>query len=91
MSDVQHTSRARAAAGSAETGATTRSIKLIVGVLVLVGVAFFVFQNTQTVPLRWLFFEFSMPLWGLTLVLFGAGMVMGWALHLRRLRRRRSS
>jgi uncharacterized integral membrane protein len=90
MSDAQHTSRARAAAGSTATGNTTVSIKLIVGALVLVGVAFFVFQNTQTVPLRWLVFEFSMPLWGLTLVLFGAGMLMGWALHIRRLKRRTS-
>ena len=88
MSEAQHTSGEGGAPGSVEMGNTTLSIKLIVGALVLVGVAFFVFQNTQTVPLRWLFFEFSMPLWGLTLVLFGAGVLMGWALHIRRLRRR---
>jgi hypothetical protein len=58
--------------GSVEIGGSTVSIKLIVGVLILIGVTFFVFQNTQDVPLRWLFFEFTMPLWGLTLVLFGA-------------------
>ena len=74
--------------GSVEVGGSTVSIKLIVGVLILIGVTFFVFQNTQTVPLRWLVFEFSLPLWGLTLILFGAGMLMGWALHLRRTRRR---
>ena len=77
----------REGSGSVEIGNSTLSIKLIVGALILVGVTFFVFQNTQTVPLRWLFFEFSMPLWGLTLILFGAGMLMGWALHIRRLRR----
>ena len=67
---------------------TTVNVKLVIGVLILVGVIFFVFQNTKTVALRWLVFEFSMPLWGLTLVLFGAGMLMGWALHVRRLKRR---
>lgn len=87
MSDPQPTQGAGVTAGSVEIGGTRVSIKLIVGVLILIGVTFFVFQNTQTVPLRWLFLEFSMPLWGLTLVLFGTGMLMGWALHLRRLRR----
>lgn len=74
--------------GSVDIGGTQVSIKLIIGALVLVGVGFFVFQNTQVVPLRWLFFTFTMPLWGLTLVLFVLGIVMGWALHLRRVRRR---
>ena len=88
MSDPQRTEGGSFTDGSIEIGGSTVSIKLIVGVPILVGVTFFVFQNTQTVPLRWLFFEFTMPLWGLTLVLFGAGMLMGWALHVRRLRRR---
>ena len=74
--------------GSVEISGTTVSVKVIIALLILVGLAFFVFQNTQDVALRWLFLEFSMPLWGLTLVLFGLGMVMGWALHLRRQRRR---
>jgi uncharacterized integral membrane protein len=87
MSEAQRAKREGSGAGSVEIGNSTLSIKLIVGALILVGVTFFVFQNRQTVPLRWLFFEFSMPLWGLTLVLFGAGMLMGWALHIRRLRR----
>jgi uncharacterized integral membrane protein len=88
MSEAQRSRSGGSDAGSVRIGNSTLSIKLVVGALVLVGVTFFVFQNTQTVPLRWLFFEFSMPLWGLTLVLFGAGMLMGWALHVRRLRRR---
>lgn len=88
MSDAQRTDGGRGTSGSAEPGGSTVSIKLIVAALLLVGVTFFVFQNTQTVPVRWLVFEFSMPLWGLTLVLFGAGMLMDWALHVRRLRRR---
>jgi uncharacterized integral membrane protein len=88
MSDPQRTGAGGFTDGSGEIGGSTFSIKLIVGVLILTGVTFFVFQNTQPVPLSWLFFEFTMPLWGLTLVLFGAGMLMGWALHVRRLRRR---
>jgi uncharacterized integral membrane protein len=88
MSSTQGKDGADSTTSSVEVGGSTVSIKLIVGVLLLVGVTFFVFQNTQTVPLRWLFLEFTMPLWGLTLVLFGAGMLMGWALHVRRLRRR---
>lgn len=74
--------------GSVEVSGTTVSIKLIIGVLILIGVAFFVFQNTEPVALTWLFLEFTTPLWGLTLVLFGLGIVMGWALHLRRQRRK---
>jgi uncharacterized integral membrane protein len=88
MSDPQRTDGTGFTDGSVEIGGSTVSIKLIVGVLILIGVTFFVFQNTQPVPLRWLFFEFTMPLWGLTLVLFGTGILMGWALHVRRLRRR---
>lgn len=76
--------------GSVEVSGSTVSIKLIIAVLILIGVAFFVFQNTQDVALRWLFLEFTMPLWGLTLILFGLGIVMGWALHVRRQRRRRT-
>jgi uncharacterized integral membrane protein len=74
--------------GSVTAGDRTVSLKLIVGVLILVGVTFFVFQNTQDVALSWLFFQFTMPLWGLTLVLFGTGIAMGWALHVRRVKRR---
>ena len=88
MSDRQPPKGDRTSYSAVESRGTTVSIKLVVAVLILVGVTFFVFQNTQTVPLRWLFFEFSMPLWGLTLILFGAGMLMGWALYVRRLRRR---
>jgi len=76
--------------GSVTLGDRTVSIKLIIGVLILVGVTFFVFQNTQDVALTWLFFSFVMPLWGLTLILFGSGMLMGWALHVRRTKRRAS-
>lgn len=87
MSDTQPTGKPGFIDGSVDLGGSTVSIKLIVGLLILIGVTFFVFQNTQVVPLSWLFFEFSMPLWGLTLVIFGAGIVMGWALHVRRARR----
>ena len=90
MSETQRPGGGGVTDGSVEIGGRAVSIKLIVGALIAVGVAFFVFQNTQDVALSWLFFRFTMPLWGLTLVLFGTGMVMGWALHLRRQRRGRS-
>lgn len=88
MSDTNRTDGGGFTDGSVEIGGSTVSIKLIVGVLILAGVTFFVVQNTQDVALSWLFFEFTMPLWGLTLILFGVGILMGWALHVRRLRRR---
>jgi uncharacterized integral membrane protein len=88
MSDARRTDGGHGTSGSGEPGGSTVSVKLIVAAVLLVGLTFFVFQNTQAVPVQWLVFEFTMPLWGLTLVLFGAGMLMGWALHVRRLRRR---
>ena len=74
--------------GAITWGDRTVSIKVIIGLLILVGITFFVVQNTQDVAFTWLFFRFEMPLWGLTLVLFIAGLLMGWALHLRRAKRR---
>jgi uncharacterized integral membrane protein len=69
-------------------GDSTVNMKVIVGVLILIGVLFFVFQNTEEVGLTWTFFEFEMALWIYTLLMFGLGIVMGWALHLRRTRRK---
>lgn len=77
--------------GTVSIGSRAVSIKLILGVVILVGIIFFVFQNTQEIPLRWLFLEFNMPLWGLALVLFGSGMVLGWMLHVRRLKRSKAT
>ena len=65
------------------------NIKLAVAALILVGALFFVVQNTQDIAVTWLFFSFTMPLWGLSLVLLGAGLVLGWGLNMRRNRRRR--
>ncbi len=87
MSETQRSGGGGVRNGSVASGGTAVSITLIVGALIGVGVACFVLQNTQDVALSWLFFRCTVPLWGLTLLLFGAGMVMGWALHLRRQRR----
>ncbi len=76
--------------GSVTVGDRIVSIKLIIGALILVGVTFFVIQNTEDVALNWLFFGFVMPLWVLTLILFGSGILMGWALHVLRVKRRGS-
>lgn len=69
-------------------GGSTVNMKVIVGVLILIGVLFFVFQNTDDVNLTWTFFEFEMALWVYTLLMFGLGILMGWALHVRRSRRK---
>ena len=63
------------------------NMKLIIGVLVLIGVLFFVFQNTEVTTFEWIVFDFEMALWVYTLLMFGLGIVMGWALHVRRARR----
>lgn len=84
----ERTNDAGAADGQVEIGGWMVSVKAIVGVLIVIGLTFFVFQNTETVQLRWLVFRFTMPLWGLTMVLVAAGMLIGWALHVRRHRRR---
>lgn len=80
--------RQRRSEGTVEVAGRIVSVKLIVAALLLAGITFFVVQNTEQVAVTWLFFAFETPLWALTLVLFGAGIVMGWALHLRRTRRR---
>lgn len=60
------------------------NMKVIIGVGILIAVLFFVFQNTAMTTFQWLFFEFEMALWVYTLLLFGLGIIMGWALHIRR-------
>lgn len=70
------------------TGGSTTNGKVIIGGLILLGVLFFVFQNTESIELSWVVFDFSMALWVYTLLMFGLGIVMGWALHLRRTRRK---
>ncbi len=69
-------------------GDTQVPVKVIIAVAILIGVLFFVFQNTEEIPLEWLFFDFTLPLWILSLVLFGAGILIGWALHIRRTKKR---
>ncbi|MEN8041930.1 MAG: LapA family protein [Actinomycetota bacterium] len=69
-------------------GDTQVPVKVIIAVAILIGVLFFVFQNTEPIPLEWLFFDFTMPLWILSLVLFGSGVLIGWALHIRRTKKK---
>lgn len=71
-----------------EIGGWMVRVKPIIGALLVLGLGFFVFQNTQDVQVRWLFFTFTMRLWVLTVVLVVCGMLVGWALHRRRQRRR---
>ena len=46
--------------------------------LLVVAALFFVFQNTNTIDVSWLFFGFSAPLWLLTVILLAVGFVIGW-------------
>lgn len=55
--------------------------RVVVGIVVLVVLLVFVFQNTEETPLHFLFFDFSAPLWlmlGLTVLLsLGVGYLLG--------------
>lgn len=68
-------------------GDSSTNVRLIIGVLILIGVLFFVFQNTEVTTFQWIVFDFEMALWVYTLLMFGLGAIMGWALHVRRARR----
>ncbi len=68
-------------------GDSSVNSKLIIGVLILIGVLFFVFQNTEVTTFQWIVFDFEMALWVYTLLMFALGIIMGWALHVRRAKR----
>lgn len=59
--------------------------------LVVLGLVFFVGQNTETVDVKWLFLSGDAPLWLMLVLAAVAGAVVSWGLGvtLRRRRRRR--
>ena len=70
-------------------GDTRVNMKVIIGVLVLVAVLLFIFQNTdQIVTLQWTFFDFDMVLWAYTILMVVLGMLLGWGLNVRRTRKK---
>ena len=46
----------------------------IVGFVLLV----FIFQNTESVEVQWLFLSLSMPLWVLIVLVLALGATLGW-------------
>jgi uncharacterized integral membrane protein len=69
--------------GDGEGGGRSRRIdaRAVIGVLVLVGLLAFVFQNTNRVGFNFLIFDFTAPLWlmlGVTVLLaMGVGFLLG--------------
>ncbi len=64
----------------------------VIGAILAVSAVLFVAQNTQSVELHWLFFDWSMPLWITLLValLAGAAIYPLAAVELRRIREHRT-
>jgi uncharacterized integral membrane protein len=69
--------------GDRDSGGGSRRIdaRAVIGVLVLVGLLAFVFQNTNRVGFNFLIFDFTAPLWlmlGVTVLLsMGLGFLLG--------------
>jgi putative membrane protein len=75
--------------GQANEGRRASAGLIITGIIV-VAVAIFVAQNTETVPFEFLVFNFEWPLWLVLVVVFVLGAVVGQgAMWLRRRRRRK--
>jgi uncharacterized integral membrane protein len=55
--------------------------KRLLGVLALALVVVMVVQNTQVVEIRFLFWTWAMSRALLVLLVFAAGLLVGWALH----------
>lgn len=54
--------------------------RLVVAVVVAVLLLAFVFQNTESVGLHWLFFDFSAPLWVMLAITVVVSLGIGWLL-----------
>jgi uncharacterized integral membrane protein len=78
---------------AAETGQSSgKGTGWLIGFGVLaVGLLAFIFENTQTVSFRWLFWTFEAPLWLMLLITAIVAFVVGqFALMWRRHRRRQA-
>jgi uncharacterized integral membrane protein len=69
---------------------TKASAGLVIAGLIVIAVAIFVAQNTESIDFEFLVFNFSMPLWLVLVIVFALGAVVGQgAMWLRRRRRRK--
>ncbi len=62
--------------------------RVIIGLVIIIALLIFVFQNTQDTRFTFLWMALEMPMWGLALSLFGGGFITGWLMHLRRAKRK---
>jgi uncharacterized integral membrane protein len=63
--------------------------RFVVGLAIVAGFLVFIFQNTADTQLRFLWLEFTMPIWGLALMLFAGGFIVGWLVNVRRAKRKK--
>lgn len=92
MTDATHTARRSGArsrtarrtgtdrvAEVAEASTRRRSglVGFVVGLAIAVGVAFLIAQNTASVPISWLGFDVTGPVWVELAIAFSAGLVAG--------------
>ena len=55
--------------------------RLVISIVVLALVAVFIFQNTEVVEIRLLFWKLAMSRSLMFFLILGAGIVAGWFLH----------
>lgn len=55
--------------------------RLVISIVVLAFVAVFIFQNTEVVEIRFMFWKLAMSRSLMFFLLLGAGIVAGWFLH----------
>lgn len=66
-----------------------RSFVLIVAGLIVIAVAVFIAQNSEAIPIQFLAFEGSVPLWLLIVVAMALGAVLAWVVMMVLRRRKR--
>lgn len=64
------------------------NVRLVIGLLIVIALLAFVFQNTNDTTFTFLWLNVTMPMWGLALTIFGGGLITGWLMHVRRAKRR---
>jgi uncharacterized integral membrane protein len=66
------------------------SIVLIAAGFIVIAVAIFIAQNSETIPVQFLVFQGSVPLWLLIVVAMVLGATLGWVIGLVRRRRKQT-
>lgn len=73
-----------------EESGSRQSAGLVVAGIIIIAVAIFIAQNAEDVPIKFLFFEGSVPLWLIIVVTLVLGAILGQVfLYLRRRRKRK--